>query len=165
MVAVEEPGPGEARPGADGSTLLRVRLAAQQSAGLVGDRVRRRSSRVGRRRRAGAADVARLRGEGPCVIAEGAARQVFAIAPPAGDGSSPTLRWQRPGRGMRDGGRSAGLLAADLDGDGSCEVVVADQARRAGHALLVALWGDGSTLWEKPFPHTGGAPPVWNASA
>jgi outer membrane protein assembly factor BamB len=56
------------------------------------------------------------------------------------------------------------LLATDLDGDGTCEVVAADQAPR-GHARLVAYRGDGTTLWQKVFPHTPGAPPVWNVGA
>ena len=40
----------------------------------------------------------------------------------------------------------------------------ADQARE-GHARLVAYRGDGSTLWEKAFPQTNGAPPVGNVGA
>jgi hypothetical protein len=65
---------------------------------------------------------------------------------------------------MSDGARSAGLVAADLDGDGSCEVIAADRGR-LGQAVLVAYRGDGSTLWEKAFPQTDGAPPVWNTGA
>lgn len=57
-----------------------------------------------------------------------------------------------------------GLLAADLDGDGACEVIAADQARQ-GRARLVAYRGDGSTLWEKAFPQINGALPVWNVGA
>ena len=161
MVPTEEAGRGSHAP-----VLVRVRLAAGQTADLAGDRVRAsivESKPLGVE--LAPPIVARLRaGEGPSVIAEGAAQQVFAIAPPAAGTTGPRLRWQRPGRGMRDGSRSAGVLAADLDGDGSSEVVLADQAR-AGNASLVALRGDGTTLWEKAFPQTGGAPPVWNASA
>ena len=65
---------------------------------------------------------------------------------------------------MRDGSRTLGLLAADLDGDGACEVVAGSQAR-AGHALLVSYRGDGTTVWQKPFPQLNGAVPVWNQGA
>ncbi len=161
LIPVEETGPE-----ADASALLRVRIAANETAKLVAERVRPRiveSQPLG-------ADlappiVARLgAGQARWVITEGPGQRVFAIAPPKQRGEPPRLCWQRPGRGMRDGSRTVGLLAADLDGDGACEVVAADQAR-AGHAVLVAYRGDGSVLWEKAFPHTSGVPPVWNTSA
>jgi outer membrane protein assembly factor BamB len=98
------------------------------------------------------------------VIAEGAAQSVLAIEPPKMSGGQPRLIWQRPGRGMNDGGRSLGPLAADLDGDGGCEIVVADQTP-AGEALLIAYRHDGSRMWQRCFEQTGGHPPVWNISA
>ncbi|HZW34013.1 MAG TPA: hypothetical protein VFF52_25035 [Isosphaeraceae bacterium] len=161
LVPVEETGVE-----GDASALLRVRLAANESAHLVADRARPRIIEA-RPLGSDAAPpiVARLdAGADRCVVAEGPGQRVFAIDPPGRRGEPPRLRWQRPGRGMHDGTRSVGLLAADLDGDGGCEVVAADQAR-GGHAVLVAYRGDGSTLWEKAFPHIDGAPPVWNASA
>ncbi len=161
LVPLDESG---REPGA--SALLRVRLAANETAKLVAQRVR---PRVVESRPLGSdlapPIVAHLgAGQVRCVIAEGPGQRVIAIAPPHERGEPPRLLWQRPGRGMGDGSRVTGLLAADLDGDGACEVVAADQAR-AGHAVLVAYRGDGSVLWEKAFPHTGGAPPVWNTSA
>ena len=151
-------------PGA--AVLVRVRLAANETVAVAGHDVR---PRIVENRPLGA-DIsmpiaAQLRrGKGLCVVAEGAGQQVFAISPPRQRGERPQLVWQRPGRGMRDGSRAVGLLAADMDGDGACDVVAADQARE-GHARLVAYRGDGTTLWDKAFPQTNGAPPVWNVGA
>ena len=80
--------------------------------------------------------VARL-GSGECAPSLWRRRvtTVFAIDPPAAAGTVPRVRWQRRGRGMRDGSRSLGLLAADLTGDGIDEVIAADAAT-AGHAVL-----------------------------
>jgi outer membrane protein assembly factor BamB len=55
-------------------------------------------------------------------------------------------------------------LAADLDGDGGNEVVVAGQDA-FGRALLIAYQYDGSVLWKTRFDQTPGAPPVWNVGA
>jgi len=150
----------------DAAALVRVRLAANETAAVTGHEVR---ARIVENRPLGAdlsmPIAARLRaGQGLSVVVEGPREQVFAISPPRQRGERPQLAWQRPGRGMRDGSRAVGLLAADLDGDGACEVVAADQARE-GHARLVAYRGDGGTLWDKAFPQTNGAPPVWNVGA
>jgi hypothetical protein len=161
LIPLEETGPEGVA-----TALLRVRLAAHEAAQLVGQGARARIIESHPLGTDGAPPIVAPLGAGRdrCVVAEGPGPRVFAIAPPARRGEAPQLRWQRPGRGMRDGARAVGLLAADLDGDGVCEVVAADQAR-AGHAVLVAYRGDGSTLWEKPFAHTPGAPPVWNTGA
>ena len=65
---------------------------------------------------------------------------------------------------MGDGSRWLGPLAADLDGDGGDEVIVAGQDS-SGRALLVAYRSDGSRLWQTRFEQTPGALPVWNAGA
>jgi hypothetical protein len=52
----------------------------------------------------------------------------------------------------------------DLDGDGVCEVLAADRARQ-GHALLLALRGDGTSLWERSFYEIPGKVPDWNFGA
>ncbi|MGC8639334.1 MAG: FG-GAP repeat domain-containing protein [Isosphaeraceae bacterium] len=156
----------ESSPQTETRALLRARLAANETANLVARRVRPQivESRP-LRPQLTPPIVARLgEGKARCVIVEGAGQNVFAIAPPPKGGRPPQLLWQRPGRGMHDGSRMDGLLAVDLDHDGMCEVVAADQAR-SGHALLLAYHGDGSVMWEKAFPHTSGAPPVWNTSA
>jgi len=159
-VSLEWSNAGEAR------ALVRVRLAAGTTADLIGRSVH---PRVQENRTLGI-DVsmpiaARLQtGEGMSVIAEGPGREVFAIAPPTEGTSVPNLRWQRPGRGMRDGSRVLGLLATDLDGDGGCEVIAADQAK-AGHAVLVAYRGDGTPMWRKEFDQIPGALPTWNVGA
>jgi hypothetical protein len=96
--------------------------------------------------------AAKLRHEkGLCVVTEGPGQQIFALSPPRRPADRPQLLWQRPGHGMRDGSRAVGLLAADLDGDGLCEVVAADRPRE-GYARLVAYRGDGNMLWDKAFP-------------
>ncbi|MBM3879541.1 MAG: hypothetical protein FJ387_07440 [Verrucomicrobia bacterium] len=109
--------------------------------------------------------VARLKPGGPMtVVAEGAAEHIWAVQPPDHRTNPPAILWGRPGRGMGDGSRWLGPVAADLDGDGGCEIVVADQDP-TGRALLVAYRHDGSTLWQKLFPQTLGRTPVWNVSA
>ena len=146
--------------------LVRVELAAGMRAELTGDNVRpgiRENRPVG----IGLSMpiVARL-GPGDCisVVAEGSGHTIAAIQPPSQAASSPILRWQRPGRGMKDGSRALGLLATDFDGDGECEIVAADKAA-AGHAVLVAYRGDGKTIWRREFDQIPGALPVWNVGA
>jgi len=65
---------------------------------------------------------------------------------------------------MGDGSRWLGPLAADLDGDGGDEVVVAGQDG-SGRAVLIAYRYDGSRLWQTRFDQTPGALPVWNVGA
>jgi hypothetical protein len=109
--------------------------------------------------------AARLRSNGPVVvIAEAAAQQITALLPPASLTNAPTLVWRRPGRGMSDGSRWLGPVAADLKGDGGSEVVVASQDS-SGRALLVAYGYDGSIVWQQTFEHTPGAVPIWNVGA
>ncbi len=103
-------------------------------------------------------------GGGKSVVVEGPGSKILAIAPPLHAGDSPRLRWQRPGRGMRDGSRTLGVLATDLDQDGTCEIIVADQAKE-GHAQLVAYRGDGSNMWCTAFDQIPGEKPVWNIGA
>jgi len=146
--------------------LVRARLGAREVADLVGRSVRPRIQQS----RALGIDVsmpiaAQLRpDEGASVIVEGPGWNVAAIAPPREPEDAPTLRWQRSGRGMRDGSRASGLLAADLDGDGGCEVIAGDRDK-AGHAVLVAYRGDGTTMWRKEFDQIPGAMPAWNVGA
>jgi hypothetical protein len=109
--------------------------------------------------------VVRLSTDAPmAVVVEGAGRNVFAITPPLADADMPRVKWRQPGRGMADGSRATGVLAGDLDGDGGCEIVLADQAPQ-GHAVLVAVEGDGRVMWRHAFDRIAGDPPVWNKSA
>ncbi len=145
---------------------VRTQLPAHTQARLVGFGIRPvvvRSEPLGVR--VSSPVVARLQARARAVvIVEGAARNVLAIEPPSKAQGEPKLRWQRPGRGMADGSRVVGPLAVDLDGDGGCEVVVADRAP-GGHAVLIAYKHDGTPLWERAFPRTPGQTPVWNAGA
>jgi len=109
--------------------------------------------------------AARLTPNGPMtVLVEGAAQTIFALQAPQPGEKSPQILWRRPGRGMADGGRLLGPLAADLEGDGGHEVVVASQDA-CGRAVLVAYRHDGSTLWQTRFDQIPGAVPVWNTGA
>jgi hypothetical protein len=109
--------------------------------------------------------VARLRPNGPmAVVVEGAAQTNVALQPPKPGQNAPQVLWRRPGRGMADGSRWLGPLAADLEGDGGKAVVVASQDA-SGRALLVAYRHDGSRLWQTRFEQTPGALPVWNVGA
>jgi hypothetical protein len=152
--------------GGRAEVVLRVRLATGMIADLTGRSVRPRIQE----NRALGIDVsmpivAQLGPqEGLSVVAEVPGREMVAILPPREGVSEPTVLWQRSGRGMRDGSRTLGPLAADLDGDGGCEVIAADQSK-AGHAALVAYRGDGTPMWRKEFDEIPGAIPTWNVGA
>jgi len=109
--------------------------------------------------------VARLASGTPrSVVVEVPGEQICAVDPPAAAGQQPRLRWQQRGRGMRDGSRTLGVVAVDLDADGTCEVVYADAAAQ-GYAVLRAARGDGTPMWECPFTQIPGALPAWNVGA
>ena len=109
--------------------------------------------------------AARLRPHDPMtVIVEGAGQQIFALQVPKSGTQAPRCLWRRPGRGMSDGSRWLGPLAADLQGDGGNEVVVASQDA-SGRAVLIAYRHDGSSLWQARFSQTPGAVPTWNEGA
>ncbi|MBI4600536.1 MAG: hypothetical protein HY721_01110 [Planctomycetes bacterium] len=152
----------EHAPGA----LVRVRLSAGEVPALA---ARGAEARPVEERALGVAPsppvAARLRPGGPVTVAaEGPAGRILVLEPPREAGASPRLLWQRPGRGMADGNRRLGLLAADLDGDGGAEVVAAG-ATPAGEAVLTAFRGNGSPLWERRFAETPGGDPAWNQGA
>jgi len=111
--------------------------------------------------------AARLRPGGlPVVVVEGAAQEIFALQHnhSLSRSNAPQLLWRRPGRGMSDGSRWLGPLAADLDGDDGKEVIVAG-ADVSGRAVLVAYQQNGQVLWRTRFAETPGATPVWNVGA
>ncbi|MBC8868275.1 MAG: PQQ-binding-like beta-propeller repeat protein [Planctomycetes bacterium] len=152
--------------GGQAQALVRVKLGFREVADLIGRSVRPRIQQS----RALGIDVSMpiaaqlCPDDGTSVIVEGPGWKVAAIAPPREPEDAPTLRWQRSGRGMRDGSRALGMLAADLDGDGGCEVIAGDRDK-AGHAVLVAYRGDGTTMWQKDFDQIPGAMPAWNVGA
>ena len=145
------------------AAMVHVRLAAKNRHG--GRRMCvRRSSRAGPRVRGVHADRRKPgSGKGRCVVVEGTGEQVFTIPPPAWRAQRPRLaatrrtrdarrrpfrraarRRPQRGRGVRSGRRRSG---------------------REGHARLVATGVTGPRSGRKPLPRTGGALPVWNASA
>jgi len=170
-------GPPASRPSAVASSartgsssavgaLVRLQLPAEPQGAVVASGAR---VRVVEDRRLGvvpsAPIAARLRPTGPVVVVvEGPGRRTYALEPPSEAGAAARIAWCRPGRGMGDGSRWLGPMAADLDGDGGCEVVVAGQAS-SGAASLVAYRHDGTPLWRRVFAQTSGAVPVWNRSA
>ena len=92
-------------------------------------------------------------------VAEGATQELFALESPRPGANAPQLLWHRPGRGMGDGSRWLGPVAADLDGDGGNEIIAASQDA-SGRALLLAYRHDGSRLWQASFGQTPGGVPV-----
>jgi hypothetical protein len=103
-------------------------------------------------------------GESRTVVVEAPGNVVCGVGAPPSPDSPPQVRFQIPGRGMRDGSKCWGVLLADLTGDELCEIVAADAAPE-GHAILRASHSDASTLWERAFPQVPGALPVWNVGA
>lgn len=89
-----------------------------------------------------------LRGNGrPIVVATAPGDFVVAVEPPQNANKKPRLLWRVAGRGE---GPEDGVLAADLDGDGTKEVVLA-RPDDQGRASVVALRHDGSVLWSRSF--------------
>ncbi|MFC1718100.1 hypothetical protein ACFL6S_30870 [Candidatus Poribacteria bacterium] len=77
------------------------------------------------------------------VLATSAVDEVVAIAPPSSRRDKPRELWRRFGRGHD---QINCLSAADLTGDGRCEVVSVSQAP-SGKARVTAVDGDGKTVW------------------
>ena len=94
------------------------------------------------------------------IFVEGPGENVFAIRPPTRRDAQPEIAWQRPGRSMTGGM----LSAADLDHDGSPEILAADRSP-SGAAVLAAYRADGQRYWRHVFEHTPGARPVHNVGA
>ncbi len=88
------------------------------------------------------------------VLATSAVDEVVAIAPPTASKPSagPRELWRHPGRGTN---RTNSLAAADLDGDGECEVPVVGESP-TGQARISALDGDGKTIWHRDFDEVHG---------
>jgi len=88
------------------------------------------------------------------VLATSAVDEVVAIAPPAASEPDlgPRQLWRHPGRGTE--GTNC-LLAADLNGDGKCEVPVIGESP-TGRARVTALDGDGKPLWHVDFDEMHG---------
>ena len=104
--------------------------------------------------------VARLRpSEPPTVILQNGSEEIIAYQRKSGEW---IRRWKRPGRGMTNSAPGyQGVVAADVDGDGACEVVFA-RPSSSGEAQLVAVDPDGREKWSKTFPGFDGAAPMWN---
>ncbi len=148
------------------AVLLRLQVAQDAELSIAGEGVEGRQVE----NRAVGVNVstpiaARLTPKGPMtVVAEGAAQQVLVLQAPAAGKSEPRVLWRRPGRGMSDGNRWLGLLAADLENNNGNDIVAASQDT-AGRALLIAYRHDGSRLWQRLFERTPGAMPIWNIAA
>ena len=108
----------------------------------------------------GPAIVAALGGAGPpAIVVPAAWERVIALRAPRAEGR-PTRLWQRSGRGMTliyHHGHS-GVAAADLDGDGSKEVIFACEGPTTGGACIQAVDARGETRWRHEFPHIQWAP-------
>jgi len=161
-----QPGAIAIRAEADGmapSACIKVTLSANSHCKLAGQGVR--AAAVGSVSVGGPLAppiVARLKNdEPPAVLAEGAGEQIFAIGSTGSTSGQPKLIWQASGRGMTSGSRWAGLVAADLDGDGGFEILAADETPD-GLAELIALRHDGTALWRTRFEGIPGQPPIWN---
>jgi len=102
--------------------------------------------------------AADLRGDGrPLVVATAPGDFVVAVEPPRDEHGEPRLLWRVAGRGE---GPEDGVSAADLNGDGTQEVVLA-RADEEGRASVVALRHDGSVLWSRSFPRFHGRREVY----
>lgn len=89
--------------------------------------------------------------------------EVACLEAPPDNGSFPRVRWLMKGQGMsKDAStKQDGLLAADLDHDGSKKIIFA-QETPDGKASLVAVRADGIIKWRHIFQGFDGSAPVWN---
>ena len=102
--------------------------------------------------------AADLRGDGrPLIVAAAPGDFVVAVEPPRDENEEPRLLWRVAGRGE---GPEDGVLAADLDGDGTKEVILA-RPDEEGRASVVALRHDGSVLWSRSFSQFHGRREVY----
>ncbi|MGE5532276.1 MAG: FG-GAP repeat domain-containing protein [Bacteroidota bacterium] len=113
--------------------------------------------------RAGAVNppaISRLSGnKGISVLVEDALQRVLCLRPGS---TAQSLAWSAPGRGITaDGSSCYGVIAADVAGN-SERVVIFGRSAEDGTAEVVAVRGDGKTLWSHRFPGFRGATPVWN---
>ena len=113
---------------------------------------------------AGTPVVVDLEGDGSVeVVVQAGTEEIVCLRAPA-PGQAPHLRWQVAGFGQTNNSpHHKGVVAADLDGDGSFEVLLARRAD-TGSASLVALAADGSTRWQHVFEGFDGRMPIWNFS-
>jgi hypothetical protein len=101
-------------------------------------------------------------GEMAIVIADPAGN-VRALLPPTAEGK-PREYWTRRGRGMGDGSRYLGLLAAEVDDRPGHEVIMAEEGWE-GRAGIVAYDHRGRAVWAHWFQRTPGGEPLWNHGA
>ena len=114
---------------------------------------------------AGTPVVADLDGDGRVeVVVQTANEEVLCLeAPPRGDGE-PRVRWQMQGHGQTNSAPwHWGVVASDLDGDGSLETLFAREAA-GGKASLAAVTAAGEVLWQTVFDGFDGSMPIWNFS-
>ncbi|MCY3735963.1 MAG: FG-GAP-like repeat-containing protein [Gemmatimonadaceae bacterium] len=114
---------------------------------------------------AGTPVVADLDGDGRVeVVVQTANEEVLCLeAPGRGDGE-PRVRWQMQGHGQTNSAPwHWGVVASDLDGDGSLETLFAREAP-GGNASLAAVTAAGEVLWQTVFDGFDGSMPIWNFS-
>ena len=114
---------------------------------------------------AGTPVVADLDGDGTIeVVVQTANEEVLCLeAPRRGDGEA-RVRWQMQGHGQTNSAPwHWGVVASDLDGDGSLETLFAREAP-SGNASLAAVTAAGEVLWQTVFDGFDGSMPIWNFS-
>ncbi len=109
--------------------------------------------------------VADLDGDGGVeVVVQTANEEVLCLeAPGSGDGEA-RVRWQMQGHGQTNNAPFHwGVVASDLDGDGSLETLFAREAP-SGNASLAAVTAAGEVRWQTVFDGFDGSMPIWNFS-
>ena len=153
----------DATAASDGQVLIRVRADRDKTAKLHADGVRLETI-AGQRITRGAPQPLVLRDaqEQPQIIVAEPLDRISGYAAQT-EGDQPLRRiWRRPGRAMTTQvPQMLGLVAGDVDQDGSDEVLYVQETRE-GHSRLVASGLDGRERWHYDFPGFNGRAPVWN---
>ena len=109
--------------------------------------------------------VADLDGDGRVeVVVQTANEEVLCLEAPRHEESVSRVRWQMQGHGQTNNAPFHwGVVASDLDGDGSLETLFAREAA-SGEASLAAVDAEGGVRWQTVFEGFDGSMPIWNFS-
>lgn len=110
---------------------------------------------------AATATVAHRPGAAPLIVVQSYGEELVSFAAPADGRAAEQRRWHGRGQSTSWPGQALGPILADLQGNGSRQVLYATSAPD-GSARLAVDTLDGEPVWVHDFPRFPGSLPVWN---